>query len=196
MATPQSSAKRAMVFAKMTAWDFVCMKAARPNFTSSTRASNDSESFLERMDAVISGIDGTVPVTSRSAYMRRSAGTIVADCAPMATPRRCTWSMISVSDNPVRKPGIDSSLSSVPPVMPRPRPEIIGTRKPRQASKGASGKDTLSPTPPVECLSTSGLRSLGNFSFVPESRMASVSARVSRGSNPRKKTAMRNAAIW
>ena len=33
----------------------------------------------------------------------------------------------SSSDSAVRKPGIDSSLSSVPPVWPRPRPDIIGT---------------------------------------------------------------------
>ena len=32
-----------------------------------------------------------------------------------------------LSDNPVRKPGIASNLSSVPPVWPNPRPEIIGT---------------------------------------------------------------------
>jgi hypothetical protein len=70
--------------------------------------------------------------------------------------------------------------------MPRPRPEIIGTRKPRQASNGASGSETLSPMPPVECLSTSGRLSFGNFSTSPESRMASVSAVVSAVSSPRK----------
>ena len=81
---------------------------------------------------------------------------------------------------------MESSLSSVPPVMPRPRPEIIGTRKPRHASSGASGRETLSPMPPVECLSTSGRGSRGNRSTSPESRMASVSAVVSDRIQPAK----------
>ena len=45
----------------------VGMNAAPPNFTSNTKASRFSASFLERMDAVMSGMLGTVPVTSRSA---------------------------------------------------------------------------------------------------------------------------------
>ena len=44
----------------------------------------------------------------------------------------------------------------MPPVAPRPRPEIIGTCKSQQANSGASGSETLSPMPPVECLSTFG----------------------------------------
>ena len=44
----------------------------------------------------------------------------------------------------------------MPPVWPRPRPEIIGTKAPQAASIGASIRLTLSPTPPVECLSTTG----------------------------------------
>src|SRR3954467_6199587 len=47
-----------------------------------------------------------------------------------------------------------SSLSSVPPVWPRPRPEIIGTAAPQAASTGARISETLSPTPPGECLSS------------------------------------------
>ena len=49
---------------------------------------------------------------------------------------------------------MDSNLSSVPPVWPRPRPEIMGLNAPQAATAGASIKETLSPTPPVECLST------------------------------------------
>ena len=48
------------------------------------------------------------------------------------------------------------SLSSVPPVWPSPRPEIIGTKRPQAATIGASIRLTLSPTPPLECLSTTG----------------------------------------
>ena len=48
-----------------------------------------------------------------------------------------------------------SSLSSVPPVWPRPRPLIIGNgRAPPAATIGARMSEVLSPTPPVECLST------------------------------------------
>ena len=48
------------------------------------------------------------------------------------------------------------SLSSVPPVWPSPRPEIIGTKAPQAATIGASIRLTLSPTPPLECLSITG----------------------------------------
>ena len=51
-------------------------------------------------------------------------------------------------------PGIASSLSSVPPVWPRPRPDIFGTTTPQAAASGARTIDTLSPTPPVLCLPT------------------------------------------
>jgi len=36
--------------------------------------------FLLRIEATISGMLGTVPVTSRRAYIRRSAGAIVSVC--------------------------------------------------------------------------------------------------------------------
>ena len=42
----------------------------------------------------------------------------------------------------------------MPPVWPRPRPDIIGTGTPHAAASGASTSDVLSPTPPVLCLST------------------------------------------
>ena len=45
----------------------VFMNAPLPCFTSSTSASSPSASFLLMMLAVMSGIDGTVPVTSRRA---------------------------------------------------------------------------------------------------------------------------------
>src|SRR5213594_4329203 len=40
-----------------------------------------------------------------------------------------------------------ASLSSVPPVWPRPRPEIIGTKPPHAAITGARIRLTVSPTP-------------------------------------------------
>ena len=54
----------------------------------------------------------------------------------------------------VRKPGMDSSLSNVPPVNPNPRPDILATGRPAAATRGTTTKEVLSPTPPVECLST------------------------------------------
>ena len=43
------------------------MKAPEPTFTSSTRASVPSAIFLDMIELAMSGIDSTVPVTSRSA---------------------------------------------------------------------------------------------------------------------------------
>jgi hypothetical protein len=42
-------------------------KAPEPTFTSMTRASMPAASFFERIDAVMSGTDSTVAVTSRTA---------------------------------------------------------------------------------------------------------------------------------
>ena len=109
------------------------------------------------MLAAMSGIDSTVAVTSRRAYSRLSAGAISGVCPSIAQPSRSTWARASWSERLVRKPGIDSSLSSVPPVWPSPRPDIIGTATPQLATIGASSRDTLSPTPPVECLSATGI---------------------------------------
>ncbi len=93
---------------------------------------------------------------------------------------------------------MESNLSSVPPVWPRPRPEIIGTKPPQAAIIGPSISETTSPTPPVECLSTTGP---GRFSerhsiTWPESRMASVKATRSSMFMSLKKTAIASAAIW
>src|SRR4051794_34746359 len=88
-----------------------------------------------------------------------------------------------------------SSLSSVPPVWPRPRPEIIGTAAPQAARIGASIRLTLSPTPPVECLSTTGA-SRSQSSVLPESRIDVVSARRSSASRPLRKKAIASAPTW
>ena len=50
------------------------MNAPLPTLTSSTSASTPSASFFDMIEDEISGIDSTVPVTSRSAYSLRSAG--------------------------------------------------------------------------------------------------------------------------
>ena len=57
-------------------------------------------------------------------------------------------------DCSTQQPGIDSSLSKVPPVCPRPRPLILATVPPHAATSGATTNVVVSPTPPVLCLST------------------------------------------
>ena len=91
---------------------------------------------------------------------------------------------------------MDSSLSRVPPVCPRPRPDIIGTATPQLATIGARSSETLSPMPPVECLSTRGIAKPSKRSRSPESSMASVSAASSSGARPRKTMAISSAEIW
>jgi hypothetical protein len=78
------------------------------------------------------------------------------------------------------------SLSSVPPVWPRPRPEIIGTRPPHAATTGARTRLTLSPTPPVECLSSAGPPPSDQSRTVPERVIARVSDAHSARVMPRK----------
>ena len=113
--------------AKASACSSVFIKAPEPHFTSKTSASNPAASFLDRIEAVIRSMLSTVPVTSRMAYSLRSAGAISALAETMAQPICAICRCNCASDRPVRKPGMASSLSSVPPVWPKPRPEIIGT---------------------------------------------------------------------
>ena len=124
------------------------MNAPLPVFTSSTSASIPSAIFLLMIEALMSGMLSTVPVTSRSAYSFLSAGAISAVWPIIAQPVARSAAFISVSDRRTRKPGIASSLSSVPPVWPRPRPDIIGTTTPHAAASGARTSEVLSPTPP------------------------------------------------
>jgi len=82
----------------------------------------------------------------------------------------------------VLSPGKLSSLSIVPPVCPRPRPDIFASFTPAAASSGQSTRETLSPTPPVECLSalmpSIPLRSSVSPLFIISSVRQSVSASV------------------
>jgi hypothetical protein len=95
-----------------------------------------------------------------------------------------------------RKPGIDSSLSSVPPVWPSPRPDIFAMGTPQLATSGASTSVVLSPTPPVECLSTLTPGMPVRSIISPLRAMASVSHTVSSPSSPLSSAAMSQAAIW
>ena len=80
---------------------------------------------------------------------------------------------------------------------PSPRPLILPNGTPQAATIGPTASDVLSPTPPVECLSTTLRPSAGPSSIVSPLRIiASVSAKVSSPFRPRKYTAMQKAAIW
>ena len=96
---------------------------------------------------------------------------------------------------------MDSSLSSVPPVWPSPRPDSCGTATPKTATSGASGRVILSPTPPVECLSlvafTRRRAAGGEEKSIrsPEAIMAAVQREISARSMPLSRMAMFSAAI-
>jgi len=151
--------------------------------------------FLDMIELAISGIDSTVPVTSRRWYSRRSAGARPGPAAQITQPVARSTSIISAVVRSARQPGIDSSLSRVPPVWPRPRPDSCGTAAPQLATSGARTSETLSPTPPVECLSTVGAGTALRSSRWPDLTLAAVQARSSPGSMPWKYTAMSRADI-
>ena len=88
----------------------------------------------------------TVPVTSRRAYRRLSAGARPEPAAQITAPTSESWRSIASLLRSARHPGIASSLSRVPPVCPRPRPDSCGTAIPYTATSGASGRVTVSYT--------------------------------------------------
>ena len=95
----------------------------------------------------------------------------------------------------VLKLGIDSSLSIVPPVNPNPLPDILAMFTPHDATSGASISVVLSPTPPVECLSTTGCR-LSRFIISPLFSIISVRLNVSSFVIPLMVIAISNELIW
>ncbi len=90
---------------------------------------------------------------------------------------------------------MDSSLSRVPPVCPSPRPDSLATWAPHAASSGATTSVVVSPTPPVECLSTVGPARSDRSTVSPESTSTSVIATASAVEKPRSTPAMRKADI-
>src|SRR5665647_2933617 len=67
----------------------------------------------------------------------RSAGTMRSLWLTTATPMRSSCRTNSPCGSCTRKPGIDSSLSTVPPVCPRPRPAILPKPAPLVSARGA-----------------------------------------------------------
>ena len=103
--------------------------------------------------------------------------------------------MKSCSLSSVLYPGIDSSLSIVPPVCPSPLPDILASFAPHAATIGAMIRVVLSPTPPVECLSTVASPNMDRSTLSPESAIAYVSAAVSASVMELKHIAIASAAI-
>ena len=163
----------------------VFIKAPVPVVTSSKMASDPEASFLDMMLEAISGMQLTVAVTSRSAYIFLSATAMFSLWPITAMPVRLTCAKNSSWLRAVRVPGTLSILS-MPPVWPRPRPLILAIFTPQAAAMGAMTRVVLSPTPPVECLSTltpaMGLRS----TISPLRAMTSVRMAVSSSVMPRR----------
>ena len=124
-----------------------------------------------------------------------SAGASPSPAAQITAPTSSSWRIISSLDSVARHPGMASSLSSVPPVWPSPRPESCGTATPHAATSGASGSVILSPTPPVECLSVVGRLSPEKSIRSPEAIIAAVQREISSRSMPLSRIAIASAAI-
>lgn len=177
--TPASLPNWTMVSASWRERLMSVRNAPEPYFTSNTREDVPSAIFLLMMLAAMRGILSTVPVMSRRAYSLPSAGASSFPAAQTTPPT--VWRLWKISSL-VRlafQPGMDSSLSKVPPVCPSPRPDSCGTAAPKETTRGMRGRVILSPTPPVECLSVVGLPSLVKFMRSPEAMMALVRFAIS-----------------
>ena len=151
--------------------------------------------FLLMIDDAISGMASTVPVASRRAYSFLSAGARPEPAAQTTAPTSRSCARSSSLLRSARHPGMASSLSRVPPVWPRPRPDSCGTATSNTATKGASGRVILSPTPPVECLSAVGLPSDEKSMRSPEAIIAAVQRAISPRSMPLSRIAIASADI-
>ena len=192
--SPASVPRSTMVRASSRARDSSLMKAPAPVLTSSTNAPVPSAIFLLMMEEAIRGMQSTVAVVSRRAYSFLSAGARPEPAAQMTPPTSRRIVNISSLERLARQPGMDSILSSVPPVCPRPRPESCGTRTPKAATSGTRGSVILSPTPPVECLSAVAPSDVKS-SRSPDSIMARVQRSISGRPIPLRKIAIARADI-
>ena len=157
-------------------------------------ASEPAASFLLIIDEVIRPRFPTVAVTSLRAYIFLSAGATWAVCPTTAMPVSFTCFINSSGSSDVLKPLIDSSLSTVPPVNPSPLPLILATGTPQAAVSGPTTIVVLSPTPPVECLSTLMPLIDDRSTTSPENFIAFVREYISSLSRPLIYAAIRNAA--
>ena len=174
----------------------VRINAPPPVFTSNTMASAPEASFLLMMLDAMSGMLGTVPLTSRRAYILLSAGSRLPDWPMTQRPVFRTMRLNSSRLFSTLTPGTDSSLSSVPPECASPLPLTFATVPPQAATSGATMRVVVSPTPPVECLSTLMPSRSDKSTTSPECIMASVRYAVSSSVMPLKHTAIIHAVSW
>ena len=127
----------------------------------------------------INGILGTVAVTSLNEYNFLSSGTILSLYPIRPIPVLLAIFSTSSFELENLNPFIASNLSIVPPVCPKPLPDNLVEAKPSAASIGANTTVTLSPTPPVLCLSTKNLLIFSNFIISPESLIKVVNSKSS-----------------
>ena len=181
--------------ASFSASVLVFIKAPEPYFTSRSIQSAETANFLLIILEHISGMLSTVPVEFLRAYIFLSAGQRFSFCEIIEKPVLFTIDINSSSDISVRYPSILSSLSIVPPVCPRPLPDILGTYTPHAPTAGPIIRLVLSPTPPVLCLSTviPFIRLKSRIS--PLSRIARVSSAVSESVSELRHTAISHADI-
>ena len=140
--------------ASFSASSMFFIKAPLPQVTSSTILLAPEAIFLLIILDAISGMLSVQLIVSLSAYIFLSAGAKFIVCPIKLIPIFLTFSINLSSDTFVLYPGIDSSLSIVPPVIPNPLPDIFATGIPNDAIIGIRINVILSPTPPVLCLST------------------------------------------
>ena len=134
------------------------MNAPEPTFTSSTSAAVPSANFLDMIELAMSGIDSTVPVRHavRRACDRPAPGPARRRRSPPRRPRAGRPSRRSEGGPPARD-GLHL-VEACRPCGRGPARRALGTAAPHAATSGHSGRLILSPTPPVECLSTVGRR--------------------------------------
>ena len=172
-----------MVSASLVALSTSFINAPFPHVTSRTILFAPAAIFLLIMLDAISGILSVVDVVSLKAYSFLSAGAKFNVWPIKAIPISFTfwinWSIVRL----VLYPGIDSNLSIVPPVYPNPLPDIFATGISSDAIIGAKISVTLSPIPPVLCLSTTVPNS-DKSRISPECAIAKVKFVVSSSSIP------------
>ena len=165
--------------ASLTASSIFFINAPLPTLTSRTIALAPDAIFLLIILLAIRGILSTTAVTSLNAYIFLSAGARLPVCPVSANPVSFIFLINSSFESDVLNPGILSSLSIVPPVLPSPLPLIFATLPPHAATIGASTSVVLSPTPPVLCLSTLIPLTADRLSLSPLSAIAIVRRKVS-----------------
>ena len=114
-ASPHTATQLDLAWAKIVALSWVFTKATLPVFTSRTIALLPAASLLLPIGLTMKGFDSTMPVTTRSVYSLPSAGARSHDWPLRTAPicPSCVWKPSLLRS--IRKPGIDSSLSTVPP---------------------------------------------------------------------------------